>query len=799
MPQSWPEGYQNIKDIVHSSCNTEREIVLLRQFTEGKSTAQVFLVDVEGKTHRGHAILKLDVIKRWGEDEQTESELHKQVERITPDFSKEHFPKFICSCEYKNQQTALLCSIAGDDYTNIQPLFQLHLDQQKVAVQLLSRGLLDEWNQDYRVDRSPKKPQQVLKHWLGYRLHSTDGKIYDFLEKECDIDPFVTSFNCLGKWFPNPYSYAVSHKIGPQEYEQMVIRGRIHGDLHGFNSLIKIKGRYSYDYYIIDLALYEEHNYLFYDHAYLELSHLIYHFKNFPLSRWSNILNTLVNIQNRTFDRSQIEPVDYGILLVIGCLREEINRWINKKEKARKPHIEGQAILARVAAGLNFVNKNVVLETLTLKCDKEAHFWNHLGRHHSYVMQSSYETSEKHLRKAIELDSENDVHHHALGMIYRKEIHRKLKNYIRKQKKESYIKEKEVFDNCAEIISQAENSFTRARVHGPESEYGYITHVQLLIEVIERFKRLSTCKNYQTFLNRSNPIALWCRDKISEAEEILRKLKLVQGVESTSNYTKRCRAKINQFYGNFELMLSSLQELLQNANIPERISIRRMIINSYYNNSNYSWTSLELTEVEHVHKLASENLEEGPFNTHDFWMWFNAYRRVKDFSIIKAISKLNGWAKKNDLEAYYYLYILHFLHWRDGILKDESRVLEYIRKCQNLAGTHIKRTYSHEWLTTTPKYCPILQRSELGKWDDKEKFFQHKEKLIRMEGLIKNLKNAPQAGKIAVGPFEAFFVPGAEFLPGKDENTEVSFYLAFSYDGLRAWKVESKKYYRQSI
>ena len=49
----------------------------------------------------------------------------------------------------------------------------------------------------------------------------------------------------------------------------------MHGDLNGYNVLMTQRRDDVADYYLIDLAFYEEDAYLFFDHGYLELAYLL--------------------------------------------------------------------------------------------------------------------------------------------------------------------------------------------------------------------------------------------------------------------------------------------------------------------------------------------------------------------------------------------------------------------------------------------------------------------------------------------------------------------------------------------
>jgi hypothetical protein len=86
----------------------------------------------------------------------------------------------------------------------------------------------------------------------------------------------------------------------------------------------------------------------------------------------------------------------------------------------------------------------------------------------------------------------------------------------------------------------------------------------------------------------------------------------------------------------------------------------------------------------------------------------------------------------------------------------------------------------------------LVHQDMLGEWDRENDFWAKTSQLHRLEGVVSNI-NGPQAGEIELaGGQMAFFVPGvAGLVFGRAPNTRVRFFLGFSYEGLRAWSVET--------
>lgn len=183
-----------------------------------------------------------------------------------------------------------------------------------------------------------------------------------------------------------------------------------------------------------------------------------------------------------------------------------------------------------------------------------------------------------------------------------------------------------------------------------------------------------------------------------------------------------------------------------------------------------------------------QNLSEEPANDRDVRVWFQAYKRLPEFSYLQALDRLEAWAARSDsLEAHYYCYVLHFLLWRGGISRGEADISIHLDRCKDLATG--RRGHSYEWLATEPLWCPLIGHGELGGFNRRKGFYNDPSKLAEVTGIIEDMKG-PQAGVIRIGEVtRAFFVPGTEFWESQHINAVVHFHLGFAYAGLRAWKV----------
>ena len=444
-----------------------------------------------------------------------------------------------------------------------------------------------------------------------------------------------------------------------------------------------------------------------------------------------------------------------------------------------------------------------LLAELTERFPSEAHFWNHLGRHHSQVMKSPKAKAEECLAEAIRLDSNSDIHYHALGMIHRFA----MTDELMKSRRAEGMGAGTALENMAPYLAAAEQNFAKARSIDEESEYSYITAIQTLLEAIENIFRISGTSTYHLFLSTPGGTADWARDKIFEASRLLRAVKTLRANENPSVLLDECSARLAAAFGDFESALKGLRALLirSDANVP---NVRRLIATAQFTKVGDRLQRLDAESLREVADLMKENLDEDPTRTDDLRLWLRCARRLPDFDMIHALDLLNGWAFREDSpDGSYYLYILHFLRWYEGLESEAKLVSREMARCRTLIGSTERGKRSYEWLANAPHWCPIAHQSELGIWvrTDNTNFYADTRPLKRARGVIVRIRDG-QAGEINIYPDDTmngavgvetiatslpvFFAPRGDFLKGRDENKEVSFYLGFSFEGLRAWQVE---------
>ena len=346
----WPDAYRDLEPVLRREWGVEGEIYLNRQLS-GKSGALVFAADLTGKDFAGQAILKLDRTTGtdWSQDQ--EFERHRRAFEVNPDYAAAHLPRIVHAVQNGND-VAILSTIAGRGLEYALPWAECAWMPQLNVAGRLADDLLECWNEKSFLDPAMLKPRDLLRSWLGYRLDPTDGgRIHDFIASTCGLDPLTPALSFEGEWRPNPLAFAEQVvDIGPST-QLRAIRGNVHGDLHGFNVLVRRQAEVRPEYYLIDLDLYRDDGFLFFDHAYFELTYLLGERQSIEPSRWKSILNAL-SPRAHMQEEDVVTGDDVGMLQLVADMRDKVKTWIDRHEPNRLSYMESQCLMGRIAAGL---------------------------------------------------------------------------------------------------------------------------------------------------------------------------------------------------------------------------------------------------------------------------------------------------------------------------------------------------------------------------------------------------------------------------------------------------------------
>ena len=112
----------------------------------------------------------------------------------------------------------------------------------------------------------------------------------------------------------------------------------------------------------------------------------------------------------------------------------------------------------------------------------------------------------------MELDSDDRVHHHSLGMVRRLWIEDKVRNLISDGR---LVTPEEILNGIAELSEMAFYNFQKTRDLDPADDHGYITDMQLSLYIIERLVRATPTEKISDLTNRYDQVGDWVRKRLN--------------------------------------------------------------------------------------------------------------------------------------------------------------------------------------------------------------------------------------------------------------------------------------------
>lgn len=337
---------------------------LIKPMEPGFSGAQVLKAELIQNGHAalidgGQYILKLCGEDNWGG--QAESERYRIAKAIfdqnDPSFAQKHIPKlydpYLIEIE-RRKYYALLMEVAGhsfDMYENTEGIQnrKFKAAAQKIVEQFLEAGTYE--NPEVELI----KPHQYLENWLGYRLEEIKAENLHRYVRDMTGDRLV--FSLGGETLLNPVKLFSLLKDNAESLEERrPLKGILHGDLHGGNIFIHNVQPVEEPFQIIDFGLSTE-GYIGFDQAYLEIANCIYNMRDLdPM-----LLITVLKSLDTGNDSLPLTSGNRGSWLheCLFNLRKGWRSWQEKKHGTRTDDLNRQMLLARIAAGLNWVNKPI--------------------------------------------------------------------------------------------------------------------------------------------------------------------------------------------------------------------------------------------------------------------------------------------------------------------------------------------------------------------------------------------------------------------------------------------------------
>ncbi|MGY4154943.1 tetratricopeptide (TPR) repeat protein [Bradyrhizobium sp. USDA 4461] len=450
---------------------------------------------------------------------------------------------------------------------------------------------------------------------------------------------------------------------------------------------------------------------------------------------------------------------------------------------------EERAHFSELVEDIPEASRRRVLAALCEKFDSNPHFWHHLGRLLLFQRSDSYRVAAECYEKAIALSDLDGTHHHGLGMVYRDEVRALIWPYLGPH---------ETLNERLQIIKPtyqaAAKSFERARELSATDAYPRVSHIQMITRTIEELLKKSDVKTYSELLDRRDAVAEWCVQELSVAQTLVEDVRFINAERQPNRIEVEAAGKVDEFFDNFDSVVKGLTALLDRG-IGGATTVRRSLARCYLRQASGNLSQLDQARARRVVELTQKNLAANPRSGDDLRLWIQAFRLLPEFTIGEAIERFSHWAEDaGAIDAWYYLYIFHFLNSVRGARSSLDEAKRYIERCRKGAPELVSKR-SFEWIAADRlrRPCPLLNHLELGPWRAQEDLFAHNDRLQPQTGIIVDISKGT-SGKIDVNGLSAFFAPTRGRLNRATYlNAQVTFYLGFSYEGLRAWNVQPSR------
>ena len=335
--------------------------MILKPITEGLSEAEVYLLIINNAARardNGNYILKIiDTTSRWFLKNDNESNKAEVIYANSAHY-QQHLVK-VRTKKYIDNKLVIVYFYALKSRLNSISLDKTQIDLKCKVLENISYELLEMFN--YRtINTVNASGYQVLKKWLKYRLDENGN--FKTRIKQLLYFPEKPAFNYKGCILPNPLFYIpkLDEYIDFSEFQFFI--GKIHGDFHQRNILVH-KTEKDYSYVIIDYDNFERDNFVFFDHAYLELNILNEELRSLDLYSWINTIKVLM--KKEILDNKKIMKMDYiRSENVRDCICVGIMKWHKKNYPELIDCVKIQYILSRIAAGINFLCKNGISDSI---------------------------------------------------------------------------------------------------------------------------------------------------------------------------------------------------------------------------------------------------------------------------------------------------------------------------------------------------------------------------------------------------------------------------------------------------
>lgn len=328
-------------------------VTFVKSLAGGYTAARVMLCDISQGPSSSSGVLKGQYIFKAGfSTGRPQATAHNAFVTGLGEYGRTRIPRLVRSLQESGTSVDIY-DIAGLALDLLRSAEHVDVEDReeicaRVAGELLEVQLAVAGQPDYTASVG-----SVLREWLGSDFPE-DQRGSRVREVLAELGDGGNAFLHEGELLPNPL-VLLDPRFGLAERDLACFRGPTHGDLHLRNVMVR-GSRLTRDleYWLIDVN-WDTSAPLLYDHAYLELSALLFGLTRSTSGRALPLLARL--------DREPLTvPVDLdlsdsALLALLRSMRQETQRVLTTHEERRPDVWQQQLLMARIAAGLNYAAK----------------------------------------------------------------------------------------------------------------------------------------------------------------------------------------------------------------------------------------------------------------------------------------------------------------------------------------------------------------------------------------------------------------------------------------------------------
>ncbi|MER5938642.1 hypothetical protein ABT121_15110 [Streptomyces sp. NPDC001928] len=327
---------------------------IVKSLAGGYTDARVMLCDIGHASGRdsGGVLNGQYILKAGFSTGRPQAAAHNAFIAGLGEFGRAHVPQLVQSLQGSGTSVDVY-DIAGFSLDRLRSADHVDAEDREETCARASRELLSAQLAVAGPPNYQGTVGTVIREWLG-RDFPSDQRGSQVREVLGQLSGTGHVFRHEGELLPDPL-VLLNPELGLNSHNMACFRGPTHGDLHLRNVLVR-GSRLTRDlvYWLIDVN-WDAPTPLLYDHAYLELSALLFGLGGSTSGRVLPLLARLDD-ENLTVP-VELDFNDSGLVNLLRRIRGEAESVLTAREQKRIDVWRQQMLMARIAAGLNWAAK----------------------------------------------------------------------------------------------------------------------------------------------------------------------------------------------------------------------------------------------------------------------------------------------------------------------------------------------------------------------------------------------------------------------------------------------------------